>query len=286
MRQVGDMVSGFHRKYSESSASTWHLVMALLGFAMLALLFWHFEMIEDLLSRVVLTTMSVLWPLQFIKKEKEYDSPYSTVRWRLSSGMYEGVLWICIHLGIVLWMASSVVALFSDRYEWSALGTHAAVLWFTIPPLFAFGFIVRGQRIVGVALLPAMFVMMASWTWSLLRARSELDPLLLPLLVISIGGVAWGLLALAFLNYAERWRHLAIRGPLMELVSMTFLFVPFMYFTIEAVRILPNTDTWLPVTVTVIGVLLGTIVSKPLRKLLIACWDPPPPCGCESAGER
>lgn len=286
MRQVGEAARKFHRKYSESWESTCSFLVALLGFAMLVLMFWNFDIVKDELSKIVLTVMCASWPLLFIKRKEETDSPCSSMRWRMSGGETAGGPWIYINLGAALMTVITVVALYSMRYEWSALGTHSAVLWFTIPPLFVLGFIVRRQRIVGVALVPAMLVVMASWTWSLLRVRSDLDPLLLPLLVTSICGVAWGLLALVFLNYAERWRDLAIRGPLMELVSFTFLFVPLMYFTIEAVRILPNKDMWLPVTVTVIGVLLSTIVSKPLRRFLMACWDPPLDCGRKSPCEQ
>ena len=55
---------------------------------------------------------------------------------------------------------------------------------------------------------------------------------------------------------------------------MAFLFVPLMWSVWVLGESLPDSETWQPVCVTVIGVLMSIIVSDPLMRFLKACWDP------------
>ena len=86
----------------------------------------------------------------------------------------------------------------------------------------------------------------------------------------------WSGAGILVLRLSEHFHRRRILGPLTEFISVTFLFFPLMYSMWVLGGSLPDSETWQPVCVTVIGVLTSIIVSDPLRRFLRACWSPCP----------
>lgn len=62
---------------------------------------------------------------------------------------------------------------------------------------------------------------------------------------------------------------------------MLVLFIPLIVLVILSIRQLTDDDIWLAVWLTVVGVLLTSIVSAPLRQLLLALGELEPNRRCE-----
>ena len=57
---------------------------------------------------------------------------------------------------------------------------------------------------------------------------------------------------------------------------MLFLFLPLIFAAIAMPRALTDDQIWLAVSVTIIGVLFGSVVSTPLRQFLLDLGKLPP----------
>ena len=94
--------------------------------------------------------------------------------------------------------------------------------------------------------------------------------------IVLIVGVLLALVGWWLLARAEQVRQRPIGGPLMESLSMFFLFLPLIVLAIVAPRTLPNGEIWSAVFGTIVGVLFSSVVSVPLRQFLLD-WGKLPP---------
>ena len=97
----------------------------------------------------------------------------------------------------------------------------------------------------------------------------RLEYLLIPLPTVLMGSVIWMFVARFLLTHARQRRQTIIWGPAMESAAMLFMFLPLTLLAIVIPIVVTDDRTWLAVSVTIIGVSFGSVVSTPLRQFLL-----------------
>ncbi len=232
-----------------------HFWISVAGLAMFTALMWFPGVLEGTSNRVLLVLLYAAIPLSALLEKK--DAPVERRRflwWNLGFGL--------LNLGLLL-MAMS------NRWDWPHVGVYVLFLMISAPFLLAFAVMIRGTPLTGVALIPSTIVAALYLAIPEDSSSVRLEDLPIQLPVVLLGSVIWTYVARLLLNQARNRRQAPIWGPASEGFSMLFLFLPLIFLGIMMPRALADDQIWLAASVTIIGVLFGSIVSTPLRQFLL-----------------
>ena len=262
--------------FRRSRSAVWEFLAGLWLAAWLTAITWFAEGFQGfLVQQWIFSILYFLWPLGILtaaisgdrsdptpeKSQMNARLPHNTAPW--------------LYYGFIVFITVAAIAVLAERFSWTFLRLElgSALLSSLVLPFFLY--LVFRKLILGIALGPAIVVILAANISVLLHVEGDLwgtSIVLFTALMLLV--TPWSGLGLLLLIYAEKSHSRRLLGPFTEFISMTFLFVPLMYSVWILGESLPDSETWQPVCVTVIGVLMSIIVSDPLRRFLKACWDP------------
>ena len=229
--------------------------VSILGYPMFIALVWYTGLVDELSVRIILTLLYTLIPLSTLL----HASRTGAERRKLSVGS----------IGLQSAILAALLLGLSVKFDWPGLGLIVALLLTLAPYLWLFLFLIRRAPLLGVALVPAMVMAEAFLVIPLTISEGvRLESLLLPLFVILPLSIVWSVAGHFLLKCAQKHRRKKIWGPFLESILMVLLFLP---LTALAIYIPVELDdrTWLAVSVTVVGVLFGSVASTPLRQFLL-----------------
>ena len=122
-------------------------------------------------------------------------------------------------------------------------------------------------------LVLAFTVFMIYWVAALVEFGAPWELVLLPLAMVTFGGLAWAPLAALVLNTAKRRKHHRVGGPATQAAAMITLFLPVVLVAVAVPGMLQIGETLSAVSLTIVGVLLSAVVSEPLRRFLFEWGD-------------
>ena len=173
----------------------------------------------------------------------------------------------------LLWASLTVFAI---ALFW--LGTKpTSDMWPSVAPCFrrcavlwVFWRLARRQWFLATGLMIAGALWMVYWTVALLRLESgRFELLLLPFPFVGLAGILWLGVAYPCLRCARRWRFHSVRGPAWRLAALCMWFAPAAAVGSVGPYVLGLDSIWSAVSLVIVGVVLGVVVSDPLRYLLL-----------------
>ena len=234
--------------------------MTLLSLAMLTYFIWWFDYIDGIYNSVVVNLLpAVLIPMVFYEGMQKREA--RRFDW--------------VYAGFVFLLLLTLLLAISDTYDIQELGINAVMLMMSAPWLFVFGMLVRRKRILAIGMVPAGFLLMGYWVLPELMDGSGVQRALFPLPVVAILVAAWTFLVWVLFRGLDRWPRHPTLGPLMESLSMLFLFMPLMVLAIWVPRTFPGGEDWSVVLAAMVGVVFGSVVSEPLTRFLRSYGDLP-----------
>ena len=214
-------------------------------------LIWYFSLFDDLQIRIFMSAVIVLVPMI------DFQPPPRTWASR------EELVWVCSFLAL------TVLLVASQRFGWAGVGIHLVILLVALP----YGWVVRKLMprnwLLLTGLILALAAMMVFWVAALVGEQESLDVVLLPLVVVLFFGVAWTPLAARALDLAQRWKNRRVGGPGMRAVAMAILFFPVILVAMAVPGMVGLSATWSDVSLLLVGFLLSTVISEPLRRFLL-----------------
>ena len=239
-----------------------HFWVSVLGLLMFTALIWFPGAIEDTSSRIMLVLLYAAIPLSTLLETTDKAAERRRFFW-----------W---NLGFVLLNLGLLLMAISNEFDWPLLGVNVLFIMISAPFLLVFVLLIRGTPLTGVALVPSTIVAAAYLAISENSSGLRPEHLIVPLPLVLMGSVVWSFLARPLLNQARERRQTPIWGPAIESFTMLFLFLPLIAFAIMMPRALTDDQIWLAASVTIIGVLFGSVVSTPLRQFLLDLGQLPP----------
>lgn len=240
-----------------------HFWVSILGYAIFFAFVWYTGTIDDLSARITLTLLYTIIPLAEL-----FQKPHTRAEGR-------ALLWQYIALLLVV-LAFLLLGL-STKFDRPGFGAIVILLMVSAPFLLLFGLLVRRAPLLGVALVPAGIAAEAYLVIPAIdSAGVKLEVFLLPLPSILFVSVVWSVAAHFLLKCARKRRRAKIWGPATESFLMLFLFLPLMSLAILIPVLLTDDRASLAVSLAIIGVLFGSVVSTPLRQLLLDLGKLPP----------
>ena len=244
--------------------------------AWLTVITWFAEGFQGyLLEQWIFTVLYFLWPLGILRAVVSGDRPdHLSGESRLTGGSLRNFgLWG--YYALIIFVTLGALAILSERYGWTSLRLElgSALLSSLVLPFFLY--LVYRKLILGIALGPAIVVLLlANISLVLQDEGAWWESSVVLFTVLMLVATPWSGLGLLLLQWAEKSHGRNRLGPFTEFISVAFLFVPLMYSVWVLGESLPDSKTWQPVCVTVIGVLMSIVASDPLKRFLEACWDP------------
>ena len=216
---------------------------------------WYFSLIDDLSARISISLLVTILPVAELLSEPK--------RLKLRGEQY----W----LALFLWLALLLVA--SQEFKWHGLAGNTAVSLLMLPYAWLVWWLMRRSWLLLTALMLALVLMMIYWTAALAGDDSWFDLLLLPLPVVILGGIIWAPVARQLLDSARLRKDCPMSGAGMQALAMAVLFLPVIVVVVAIPRMLDLSSAWSAVSLTIVGVLLSTVVSDPLRRFLLEWGD-------------
>ena len=221
---------------------------------------WYFSVIDDLSARISISLLVAMLPVAELLSEP---------RPLKSRGEQ---FWLAVFFALALLLVAS------DEFKWHGLAGNAAISLLILPYGWLVWKLMRHNLLLLTWLMLALALTMIYWTAALAGNDSWLDLLLLPLPVVIIGGIIWAPVAWQILDTARRRRDCPLSGPGMQALAMAILFLPVIVVAVAVPGMLDLNPAWSAVSLTIVGVLLSSVVSEPLRCFLLewGCLKPDP----------
>ena len=238
-----------------SLRSTVDFLLSLLGLAILTALIWYFDLIDGLSAKVTVNLLYAVFSLSFFPGFKGNGSDSRSVRG--------------LNIVLVLVLLTGLLIMISDRFGLVSLGMNVTMILVSSPFLWIAWLLVRKKPLIAVGLIPTIFIAMVYLVMWGIPSDSRWDYLLLPLPIVLIAAILWTLAAFLSLHFAERRRQCPVWGPALQSLTMALLFLPLIPLAALATRALTSSEIWLAVSVTIVSLLLGSVISTPLRQFLL-----------------
>ena len=238
--------------------------IGLVGFLMFIALVWYIGLIDGLYPKTAMTLLVLMIPLSLFLEPPSSQRARRQARW--------------VVLPMVSFLLFALIIAASDKWTMDWLGRTATMVVVSSP--FAFICLILGWKkpLLGLALVPSVFMALLYSTASMLPPGTRLDYMLIFLPAVLVVGIPWTILGYVLLNLAKKFQHRSVSGPGLEIITMAFLFTPLLLLIVLVVRALTSDDIVLALAVAGIGVMFSSIVSKPLRQLLLVLGDLSPDC--------
>ena len=175
----------------------------------------------------------------------------------------EELIWVSSFLAL------TVLLVASERFGWAGVGIHVVLLLVALPYGWVVWKLMRRNWLLLTGLILALATMMVFWVAALVGEQESLDVVLLPLLLVFFFGVAWTPVAWRALDLAQRWKNRRVGGPGMRAVAMAILFFPVILVAMAVPGMVGLSATWSDVSLLLVGFLLSTVISEPLRRFLL-----------------
>ena len=214
-------------------------------------LIWYFALFDDLQVRIFMSAVIVLVPMF------DFQPPPRTWASR------EELIWVSSFLAL------TVLLVASERFGWAGVGIHVVLLLVALPYGWVVWKLMRRNWLLLTRLILALATMMVFWVAALVGEQESLDVVLLPLLLVFFFGVAWTPVAWRALDLAQRWKNRRVGGPGMRAVAMAILFFPVILVAMAVPGMVGLSATWSDVSLLLVGFLLSTVISEPLRRFLL-----------------
>lgn len=173
----------------------------------------------------------------------------------------------------LIWFAAGTVVtlilVIGVERDWLVVSFNAAIMFLVLPAYFLIWFWIRGNWFLMTGLILSIVVMMIFWLIFLTQNDAQFEFLLLPLLFVMSGGILWAPVAVSVLENARLRKDGRISGPGWQALAMGTLFLPVTLVTIAVPPMLNLGDIWYAASLTILSVLLGAVISDPLRRLFI-----------------
>lgn len=214
-------------------------------------LIWYFALFDDVQVRILMSAVIVLVPMF------DFQPPPRTWASR------EVLLWLLSFLALI------VLIVASDKFEWTGVGLQAVLLLVALPYGLVVWKLMRRNWLLLTGLVLALAAMMIFWVAALVGEQESFSVVLLPLPVVLFFGVAWTPLAWQALHLAQQWKNRRVGGPGMRAAAMAILFFPVILVAMAVPGMVGLSETWSDVSLLLVGFLLSTVISEPLRQFLL-----------------
>ena len=245
--------------------------LSLLGLAAITPLIWCFDLVGGRLNNTVLNLMYAAIPLLLFLDAK--------------SGKPESRRLNLVLLALVAVLTVALMIAVGEEYELVFLTVNGSMLFVSLPALFIFLKMIWMKPLLGFGIVPAMALAVFYLVMWEIPPEKRIDYVLVPFPIVLLIGVILALVGWWLLSGAERFRQRPTRGPMMESLSMLFLFLPLIVLAIVIPGTFPNGETWSAVFGTIVGVLFSSVVSVPLRQFLLDWGKLPPNRSWEGCGD-
>ena len=220
--------------------------------APLAVLTWCFDIIDELRLRILLNAMSGAVLVAMALAEPR------SWRARLQS----------------LWFPAFFVFIFllfaiGHEFGISALAINVAIVIATVPWCWLLWLLMGRSWLLFSAMVSAVAVTLLYWVAAMVEAGAPWDIALLPFPTVLLGGVLWAPVARITLDSARRRKNRLLAGPGLQALAMAILFLPVVLVAVVVPEMVGLDPHWSAVSLTLVGVLLSTVISEPLRRFLL-----------------
>ena len=170
-----------------------------------------------------------------------------------------------------MWLATSLAVV--NKFGIVGLELQLSLIIAVLPWCWFIWLLVRRNWWLLTGLISAFAIFMIYWVAALVKFGDPWEIVLLPLAIVTFGGLAWAPLAARVLSTAKRRKYRRISGPATQAAAMITLFLPVALVAVAVPRMLQLGETWSAVSLTIVGVLLSAVVSEPLRRFLVEWGD-------------
>ena len=259
-----------YRTLRQSRSAVWEFLTGVWLAALLTVITWLAEAFEGyLVQQVILTALYFVWPTATLTAAVSGDRSVHPS----GGSLHNFALWC--YYGLTVFVTLGALVLLSERYGWTSFRLELSSALISALALPFFSYFVYRKSILGIALFPAIAVTLAANIAMVLHVRGDWwESSIVLFTALMLFAAPWSGLGLLLLQWAEKSHGRNRLGPFTEFAALVFLFVPLMWSVWVLGDSLPDSETWQPVCVAVIGVLMSIIVSDPLKRFLNACWDP------------
>lgn len=216
---------------------------------------WYSGLVDDVYARIWISTLVTIIPVATLLSKPKHG--LRIWRWQgeeLGSALF---LWLAMSLAIV------------TKFGIVGLGIQLSVIIGILPWCWFIWLLLHRNWWLLTGLVLSFALFMLYWVAALAKFGDPWEFLLLPLIMVAFGGLAWAPVASLVLNMAQRRKHRRVSGPATQAAAMITLFLPVILVAVAVPRTLQLGDTWSAVSLTVVGVLLSAVVSEPLRRFLV-----------------
>lgn len=216
---------------------------------------WYSGLVDDIYARLWISALVTVMPVASLFSKPKYGLRI----WK----------WPGQDLGIALflWLATALAA--ANRFGIAGLGMQLSLIIVILPWCWFIWLLLRRNWWLVMGLVSAFVVFMIYWVAALVKFGDPWELVLLPLIMVAFGGLAWAPLAALVLNTAQRRKHRRISGPATQAAAMMTLFLPVILVAVAVPGMLQLAEIWSAVSLTIVGVLLSAVVSEPLRRFLV-----------------
>ena len=235
--------------------------LSTLGFVLFTAFIWSYDPIGGVWNKTLLNLVYALVPLSTFLDNKTIRASRRFDWW---------------HFVFVLVNLAFLLIAISDKFDRPLLGLNVFLALMSAPFILIFGDFVRRTPLLGVALVPSTIIVEAFLVVAGSPEGIRLEYLLISLPTVLMVSAIWMFAARFLLTHARQRRQTAIWGPAMETTAMIFMFLPLTSLAMVVPIVVTDDRTWLAVSVTIIGVSFGSVVSTPLRQFLLDLGQLPP----------
>ncbi len=212
---------------------------------------WFLDVFDDTVTSIGLTILVSGLPVIELITPPKHSTNKSNIGW------FSGFIFIALTLFA------------GEKYDIQFLSFSSMFVIVMLPWSWIFWQIVRRELILVPGFALALIAILVYWAGALVKDELTFDLLLLPLPLILVAAVFWAPIASWTLKFARQSKYDRIRGPATQALAMGTLFLPatLASFTIPAVFEL--SDIWSVAFVTIVTIILGAVISDPLRRLFV-----------------
>ena len=216
---------------------------------------WYSGLVDDIYARFWISALVTVMPVATLCSKPRHGLRI----WR----------WPGQDLGIALflWLATALAA--ANRFGIVGLELQLSLIIAILPWCWFIWLLLRRNWWLLMGLVSAFAVFMIYWVAALVKFGDPWELVLLPLIMVAFGGLAWAPLAALVLNKAQQRKHRRVSGPATQAAAMITLFLPVILVAVAVPGMLQLGETWSAVSLAIVGVLLSAVVSEPLRRFLV-----------------
>ena len=240
---------GFRRKLTDAN-----LALSLIGLIILLVLTWYIRLTDDLWSQLALTILYSLIPLALVSSPTPDPSEARRTRWGL--------------IGFIVFLLFALLIAFSAMRDNLYLGLNVTLIVVSLPFLAGCFWLASNRPLLLVPSLPSGILSMIYFNTTLFPPELRVKYLLVSLPVVVMCIALWTVVGWFFLDTTDRLDGRPIWAPALKSFTMIFLFAPIIVLAIWVPQQLSGNDSWSTVLGTFLSVILGGVISMPVRHFL------------------